>query len=237
MLWPILFAACAQPDTETDPIAPGEANVFPTAHTFGEVPVFEQRASAFQINNAGEGPLTVYDIAFSDDTRRPHWQLAGGRSGVLEPGNGIEVEVYARPIDLTDPSVDLLVRTDDPNNPVSVVSLSAQPVGMPDIRLEPAQLNLGATNSGGFRTGQISVFNDGTAPLRIDAVSFVNPAEHFSLVVDPSGVVVDPELDDGLIEVRFEPQAVGILTNRLLIESNDPDTPAVEVVLTGQGLP
>lgn len=235
----LLLAACGEPTQEpsADEGPPGQINVYPTVLDLGELRVQQQASSSFRISNVGAGPLEVYDVAFSDDTRRPHWLLSGGRSGVLAPGESIELGVVARPLDLSNPAVQLLVRSDDPSNAQVSVQLLADARGEPSIRVEPGQLSFGAVSIGESVTQQVQILNDGTEPLGIDSVVFVNYSPGFSLGVDPSGALIEPERDDGLIEVTFTPREAGVSTDRLVIRSDDPDAPEVELVVTGQGLP
>lgn len=217
---------------------PGQVNVYPTVFDFGAVGLHTEHSQTFSITNIGEGPLTVYDVTFSDDTRRPHWQLHGGRSGVLEPDASVDLDIFLRPVDLSDPSVSLLVRTDDPINPAVQLLLNAQTLGWPTIRLEPNLLDFGLVSVGDEVTAQIRIYNDGTEPLHIGALSFANvPDDHFRVTVSAADVTIDPDTDDGLIEVAFSPQQAGALTNQLLIESDDPNQPTLSVLVSGQGIP
>ncbi|MFT4974609.1 MAG: hypothetical protein ACI8S6_000492 [Myxococcota bacterium] len=237
MMLCLLLAACDRTQPPTDDVPPGEVYVFPVVHNFGELRLGTELGSSFAITNNGEGPLQVFDVAFADDTRRPHWQLRGGRSGILEPGDSTRLEVLARPLDLTNPSVDLIVQTDDPNSPEVTVSLSILPRGLPEIRIEPAQINFGAVSIGASVSAQLQIFNDGVESLQIYSAELVGSASSFSLSVNPTGGEIDPERDDGLIEVVFTPRLNGIVTDQVVVRSDDPDTPEVSVLITGQGVP
>ncbi|MFT5680645.1 MAG: hypothetical protein ACI8RZ_001551 [Myxococcota bacterium] len=225
--------ADSEPEVETE--APGQINVSHPLLDFGAVKLHEESSQIVGISNLGEGPLQIYDVAFSDDTRRPHWRLSGGLSGELASGSGVELEVVVRPQDLTDPDVTLIILSDDPETPEISLPLYADVEGTPDIRLTPDTLSFGAVVEGDSVTLPIEIANDGSADLLIKSVSFTGGGASFSLAVDPTGVNIAPQNADGLVMVEFLPQALGVITDNIVIVSNDPDTPSATVVLTGQG--
>jgi hypothetical protein len=235
-MWMILAGCVA--DVEPEPELeepPGQVTVVPSILDFGEVALHGESSALIGISNIGEGPLQLYDIAFSDDTRRPHWRLSGGLSGQLDPGEGVEVEVLLHPLDLSDPDVTLIIRSDDPESPEISLPMYANVQGTPDIRLESDTLSFGAVAEGDSRSLSIEIANDGSAELEIKSVSFTGGGASFGLSVDPTGVQIAPQAADGLVVVDFTPQALGVITDNLVIVSNDPDTPTATVVLTGQG--
>ena len=239
-MWMILALSGCVADIETEPEVeepPGQITVTPSILDFGEVNLHEEATALVGLSNVGDGPLVIYDVAFSDDARRPHWRLSGGLSGELGAGEGIELEVVVRPQDLSDPDVTLIILSDDPETPEIFLPLYANVEGTPDIRLTPDTLSFGPVTEGEASTMAIEIANDGSADLQIQTVSFTGGGDSFSLSVDPSGVQIEPQSADGLIVVAFEPAALGVITDNLVIVSNDPDTPSATVVLTGQGLP
>jgi hypothetical protein len=238
-MWMILALSGCVADTE--PVAeveepPGQITVTPSILDFGEVNLHEEATALVGLVNLGEGPLRIYDVTFSDDTRRPHWRLSGGLSGELGAGEGIELEVVVRPQDLSDPDVTLIILSDDPETPEIYLPLYANVQGTPEIRLTPDALSFGPVAEGEASTMSIEIANDGSADLQIQALSFTGGGESFSLTVDPTGVKIEPQSADGLIVVSFEPEALGVITDNLAIVSNDPNTPSATVVLTGQGM-
>lgn len=238
-MWMFLALSGCVADIEPEPEAeepPGQITVVPSLLDFGEVNLHEESTQIIGLANTGEGPLRIYDVAFSDDTRRPHWRLSGGLSGELDAGEGIELEVVVRPQDLSDPDVTLIILSDDPETPEISLPLYANVEGTPDIRLTPETLSFGEVTEGESSTMSIEIANDGSADLQIQAVSFTGGGASFNLVVDPTGVEIAPQNADGLVIVEFVPQALGVITDNIVIVSNDPDTPNATVVLTGQGV-
>ena len=223
-----------EPEPEVEDL-PGQITVVPSILDFGEVTLHDESAAAIAIANIGEGPLQIYDVAFSDDSRRPHWRLSGGLSGELESGEGVELEVVVRPLDLSDPDVNLIILSDDPESPEVYLPMYASVAGTPDIRLDPDSLSFGAISEGSVSQLTVQIANDGTADLLIKAVSLTGSGGSYTLTVDPTGVEIAPQDSDGLVVIEFAPQALGAITDNLVIVSNDPDTPDATVILTGQG--
>jgi len=120
-------------------------------------------------------------------------------------------------------------------------------IATPAISVLPDALDLGeavAADQEGARpvnqraTDRLFVENTGRADLRW-AISFEDPA--FTLV-DPETGEATPNLEGELppgadqeVGIRFAPPTLGEASASLIVASNDPDRPGVEVTLTGEG--
>jgi len=107
------------------------------------------------------------------------------------------------------------------------------PQGVPNILVNPLELDFGSIAQGSEVTRSVRISNLGSADLRVDAVAIDGSSAFFvsdpdgTLEVDPGGSVIQEvtwtpldEIDEGTMQIR----------------SNDPDTPEVDVALTGHGL-
>jgi hypothetical protein len=104
--------------------------------------------------------------------------------------------------------------------------------GEPDILANPAELDFGHLRSDETATRTLQVQNVGSALLALysaeipDSAAFSVPATGL-VELEPGGVVE--------LELSFSPDAPGELTGTLILSSDDPDTPELEVDLLGGG--
>lgn len=103
----------------------------------------------------------------------------------------------------------------------------------PDLVVSPQEVDLGLLDASVdeelLRTVELDLHNLGCGDLHLAGVSLVDGSTGLDLG-SLSSVLVRPQ---GLatLEVRFEPEAVGEVGDTLLIESDDPEEPTVEVPL------
>ena len=116
-----------------------------------------------------------------------------------------------------------------PNDPHFVCNPCAQ-----DINVTPTTLDFGPVNVGTTKDLDITVQNLGVADLTVGTVTAPSPP--FSVVSDGcTGQTVAPGASC-VVTVRFAPTAEGTFTDTMVINSDDPDEPAVQVDLSGQGV-
>ncbi len=102
----------------------------------------------------------------------------------------------------------------------------------PNISVNPTTLNFFNTSvAGGTVTRQITLTNNGNAPLNVTGITSSNAA--FS--ASPStATVAGPGTTT--ITVTFDPSVAGVNTGTLTIASNDPGNPSVTVSVSGRGI-
>lgn len=236
-----IFAGCGgqTPEDKGTPAAeqpPGQVQVTPNAIDFGALELHETARSDLVVTNTGKGPLQVYDVQIDDDNQRVHWSLEGGLSGQIDPERSVVITVIARPMDLVDPSMHLHVLSDDPEDPLVDISVLASVFGVPSIRLDPpSSLSVDSVTVGETVTAMVHVGNDGTDDLTITGVELLDEDSAWSVSVDPTGSLVRPNSEDGLVVLTFAPAAVQAYSNTLVISSNDRDQPAVSIMVSGAG--
>ena len=109
----------------------------------------------------------------------------------------------------------------------------------PDISASPVNKDFGEIITGNSSTPQIfTVSNTGTDDLVIGALSLTGTAaSEFSIQNDTcSGKTLTPS-GDCTVEALFSPATDGAKSANLSIPSNDPDTPTLNVLLSGTGGP
>jgi hypothetical protein len=119
-----------------------------------------------------------------------------------------------------------------PNNCSNEGGTPPQPVVVCDIAVGPLALDFGSVNLGSSKTLSTTVSNNGDAACEVTltvptASDFaVEPATSFS--VTPGG--------SQIVSVRYTPGELGEDSGNIAVNSNDPDTPSLNVVLTGNGV-
>jgi hypothetical protein len=102
-----------------------------------------------------------------------------------------------------------------------------QTVPLPDISVTPNPIELGPVAASARDEQLLTVANEGDAPLE---VTFLSPGAPFAV---GSAMAIIPPRATGSLRVWFEPDAAGDVTDVLVLETNDPDEPTVEVTLSG----
>ena len=108
------------------------------------------------------------------------------------------------------------------------VTLTVQAKPVPVISVLPTSVNFGAVVVGESKTLNLVVSNDGASPLRV--VNIVSSSA--SVRVSGSGLTIEPGANKTLL-ITLDPSTVGVLRATLDIPSNDPDTPLLQVSLSG----
>ena len=118
------------------------------------------------------------------------------------------------------------------------VPLIGTGIGIPNISVSPASYNFGSVNEGSSSSLQtFSVFDTGSTKLIIGAVSIIGAdVSEFSKQNDTCSGQTLAVSSGCAIDLVFSPTSIGSKRVSLLIPSNDPDTPALNVPLNGTGV-
>jgi hypothetical protein len=110
--------------------------------------------------------------------------------------------------------------------------------GAPNISVSPPSFDFGIVKVGDWSSFQLlNITNTGEAGLEIGEISLTgsNPSEFLPWTLDQCSWKMIPPSDTCSFYMIFTPTAVGIKTANLIIPSNDPDTPILNVFLSGTG--
>lgn len=106
-------------------------------------------------------------------------------------------------------------------------------IGTPEINVPVTEFNFGTVAVGDSAVWNMPIQNTGTADLTINALDYPMSVPIYSLETFPQ--VIEPGYATE-IEIIFKPTQVYTLNAPLIIQSNDPVTPEVEIELTGEGV-
>jgi hypothetical protein len=183
------------------------------------------------IQNAGAGTLT-FDLAVRWNGAASGWLAVAPTSGMVAGRSDLDAVVTFDAGSLLggDYLADLVVSSNDPDEPQIVVPVRLHVTTAPDISLSPTSLDFGSLFVGAPRSLTLAVRNQGTAvliaSLEIDQQDF--HADAASLSVPPGGT--------GNAPVTFRPSVPTLVQGTLTIRSNDPDQGTTIVPLKGTGL-
>lgn len=96
--------------------------------------------------------------------------------------------------------------------------------------------NMGLVASGGTTTGTttFTITNTGGSPLIISSVTVVTSSNTTTVTVAPTSATVAPQASQ-TFTVTVDPAAAGAFSGTIRVNSNDPDTPAIDFCFTGTG--
>ena len=164
----------------------------------------------------------------------PQWLSVTPTSGRLHAGESIPLAVHIDAAGLeggTYPGT-IRVQTNDPNNPVLVLSVSLHVIGAPDAAVQPASLAFGDSFLGLPKILTLTVANIGTDTLHVTAIS----GSSADLAASPSAFDVPPH-GSRSVAVTWTPSALGGFSGSLTVSSDDAGEPGIVVPVTGFAIP
>jgi hypothetical protein len=197
--------------------------VAPQILDFGVVNVGESALLNLILRNAGTANLTITEI----DCPAGPFSTTGIPPVELAPGSARELTVTYAPTDAATHQGQLTIRSTDPAQPATQLSLKGSSIGIPQITVEPASLDFGRVTPGHSAEHTLTINNVGTANLVILGIN-VSDGE-FELGGDTS-FVLRPAVSR-TVDIQFHPSAPGTQHATLTIRSNDAEQPLLTVAL------
>ncbi len=215
-------------------------SVTPTSYNFGNVNVGSSSApQTFTVSNTGTANIVIGTISITGtDVFKFSKQNDTCSGKTLAPSSNCTLQTVFTPVSAGSKSASLSILSNDPDTPTFNVPLSGIGVGIPNISVTPTSYNFGNVNVGSSSAPQtFTVSNTGTGDLVIGTISFAGTdASQFGKQSDNcSGKTLTPS-SSCTVNTVFSPASTGLKSASLSIPSNDPDTPTLNVPLTGTGL-
>jgi hypothetical protein len=214
-------------------IAPPVATI-PGDLDFGDTCVGETETTTLQVCNttSNTGPcanLIVSGISSSN----PQFSVTTPSSGfpvTISPDFCFPFQVKFTPSSAGPKSGTLTVDSNDPVNAHVVVNVTGNGT-VPDVRVT-GSTDFGDVCGGTLAEKPVSVCNVGPCDLFVASVAFEPPCNDFTLINNPFPATVSPDSCENVI-VRFTPTSIGPKSCNLRITTDDPDTPTIDVTVTG----
>jgi hypothetical protein len=236
----LALAGCAAPDTQITKLTPDLA-VAPGEVDFGDVVPSYVLERSLQVVNAGRARLEITGIYMEGSGDASVATVDGftidlpdGDTAELNPNDSITVDISFAPEDLTSYGAELVIESNDVDEPEMRIALSGTGVvgPLPDIKLSTNAIDFGEVPPGSTDTQFIIVSNVGDGPLNIlDLVQGGSGA--FDVITSPVGQTI-PAGSESTVLVTYTPdELMSGHTGSLSLVSDDSDEPEVSVDLRG----
>jgi hypothetical protein len=209
---------------------PPDISVSPASLDFGDVLLYQSKTLTLTISNSGGSNLQITNIqitgaGFSFKTQ-PQVPVT------IQPGgNPVSIEVLFIPLNAQDYTGQITITSNDPDSPTTI-QLTGRGISAPNIEVTPASLDFGKVQINTTHDKTVTIKNTGTEVLNISSITI--PISQAFTIVSQSPTQV-PEGEARNVTVRFSPTGELPYAGNLIISSNDPDTPSIQVPLTGEG--
>jgi hypothetical protein len=158
----------------------------------------------------------------------------------LAPGQVDTLTIVADPTGASPITGNLRITSSDPVRPERLVPLGGESLFPPVARTSTPAITFGqvhvlrGASPGYVRTLRLT--NAGGSPLAITSIGF-GPGASPDVSVSPTSVGGALQVNDGIdLTLRYEPRVIGPDTATLVVTTNDPLTPRLELPVTGEGI-
>ena len=215
-----------------------EIVVLPEVIDFGNITSGEETGvEELTIVNAGDEVLILDPLLLIAGNDRFSIDHDEDGDWELQPGEGIQIDVYYEPqtYESNGGLIEVSSNDDeDPNIEVLILGKGDAPV----MTVEPLSFDYGTISMGCDNEERITIRNDGNLPLTVDSITqmVTQPVDilmEFGSLAPPPWVL-DPNQEVDFL-VSYIPNDIGLDDSVITVRGDDPLTPEVEVVQFGEG--
>jgi hypothetical protein len=195
---------------------------------FGSLTVGKKITKTLKIVNNGSGDLliTLSGLEGTD------FSIQGSSSVTIKAKKSYTLKVLCTPTSAGLKTATLKIDSNDPVTPTLEISLTAVlPATTPDISVTQTSLDFGSVKVGKKVTKTLKIGNNGTGDLMIT----LSGLEGTDFSIQGSSSVTIKGKKSYTLKVLFTPKSAGSKIATLEITSNDPDTPTIDISLSGTG--
>jgi tetratricopeptide (TPR) repeat protein len=205
-----------------------DISVSPSSLDFGSVNVGKKVTKPLKIMNNGTGDLVI-TLSGLEGT---DFSIQGSSSVTIKSKKSYTLKVLCIPTSGGLKTAILKIQSNDPDTPTLEISLTATlPATTPDISVAQTSLDFGSVKVGKKVTKTLKIGNNGTG----DLVMTLSGLEETDFSIQGSSSVTIKSKKSYTLKVLFTPKSAGLETATLEITSNDPDTPILDIPLSGIG--
>ncbi|MSP60335.1 MAG: choice-of-anchor D domain-containing protein [Myxococcales bacterium] len=190
------------------------------------------------ISNTGGADLKVTDIKIAGAHPGDFTVMAMGVPGLVQANSAAKFNVIFKPTLLGNRSAQIVITSDDVNNPTKLVGLIG--IGTQSmLSYSPMALAFGTQKIGiAGMPKSVTITNAGSDAANVIAITFGGAnGSWFGLAQTPMLPAKVPGMNGTLpINVVANPQALGAGTGIMTIMTDDPKTPKMDVMLTTSGI-
>lgn len=214
-------------------------------YDFGEVNIGQPKFFSFVIKNPSSADLHLFNISFAEGSA-PQFEFEGELPEVVENeigGTGKIVTVKYSPELESTQNAQILIDSDAKNlleDEMVTIDLSATGVDRchPQVTVTPPECDFGAVGIGSTAFCDLSVSNEGACELQITGARFSDGTPTPTVFGNQSPLIVPTFIQQGTatsIRLYARPQATSVATGGLILDTNDPEHPSVQIPLSVQG--
>jgi hypothetical protein len=211
-----------------------DISVTPLTYDFGNVEVKKNKTASFKVKNNGKADLLISTSITGTDVSMFTITSGGGVSKTIKPGKTLTIKVSFKPTSTGSKSSSLRITSNDPDTPTVDIPLTGTaPFSekTPDISVAQTTLDFGSIKVGKKATKTLKITNNGTGDLVITLSGL--EGTDFSIQGSSSATIKGKK--SYTLKILFTPKSAGLKTATLKVESNDPDTPTIDISLSGTG--
>ena len=208
---------------------PPAISVSPSSLDFGSVKIGKKITKTLKItkNSSRNLMITLSGLEGTD------FSIQGSSSVTIKAKKSCSLKVLCTPTSGGLKTATLEIQTNDPDTPTLEIPLTATlPATTPDISVAQTTLDFGSVKSGKKVTKTLKITNNGSG----DLVITLSGLEGTDFSIQGSSSVTIKAKKSYSLKVLFTPTSAALKTATLKITSNDPDTPILEIPLSGTGL-
>ena len=232
-----LSCGCSDVDLDSQAIAIDvtweESRGYPDQLEMGSVVTGTSDTAEVVVANTGGGAFSVGDVGFALQSSE---LFEDGEPVALAPGESTAFEVRFTPLQPGEGTNTLEITSGATEQPVQVrVTTAAEGDPLPDIYVDPPEYDFGSVATYHDASWSFTVGNAGFVTLDVQSVEILDDDdEAYSVIFDDCSL---ESLDEQTctVGVLFQPLAVASYSAALVVRSNDPDEPALEIALAGDG--
>jgi len=205
-----------------------DISVSPNSLDFESVKSGKKVTKTLKITNNGLGNLviTVSGLEGTD------FSIQGSSSVTIKAKKSYSLKVLCTPTSGGLKTATLEIDSNDPDTPTLEISLTAAlPATTPDISVAQTPIEFGSIKVGKKVTKTLKITNNGTG----DLVITLSGLEETDFSIQGSSSVTIKAKKSYSLKVLFTPTSAELKTATLEITSNDPDTPTIDISLSGAG--
>lgn len=202
-------------------VAPGQID-FPDPVNFGE----SYTINASVINN-GQAPLRL----FGHSVMNASFQVDLITPALIQPGHLLAFDIIFSPLTGGENVGQIEILTNDPTAGLATITLRG--FGRAAAISATPLLEFGPVNLNDSRTLNLALANNGNAPLLVSDAYFSAPEFRFGSNWPPEAIAPGSST---AVSTIFQPTTSGAYADTLSFMTNDPEHPAITVLLTGSGV-